>query len=281
LTIAAAVDLVVCNATVTDDRGRPISGLTQRDFHVLEDHRAQDITLFSAEDVPVTVGLIIDDSSSMRDKRADVVAAALAFATASNAGDEMFVVHFNERPRLGLSPSIPFTHDPDEIRAALLQTTSNGLTALYDALAVGIDHVTTGTRDRKALVVLSDGGDNASHQRLEDVLRMAQQSSATIYTIGIYDDTNLDQNPGALRKVANLSGGRAYFPQALTDLDHVWRDVAGAIRSLYTIGYYSTNHTRDGKFRRVEIAAGRNGGKGLRVTTRNGYRAPVAKSTTP
>jgi Ca-activated chloride channel family protein len=130
-------------------------------------------------------------------------------------------------------------------------------------------------------VVLSDGGDNASRHRLEDVVQMAQQSSATIYTIGIYDDTDLDRNPGALRKIADLSGGRAYFPESLSDLDHVWRDAAGAIRSLYTIGYYSSNHLRDGKFRRVEITAGRNSGKGLRVTTRDGYRGPVAKSTAP
>ncbi len=280
-TIVVAVDLVVFNVTVTDGRGRHVSGLTQSDFRVFEDQQAQEITLFSAEDVPASIGLIIDDSGSMRDKRADVIAAALAFASASNAGDEMFVVHFNEQPRLGLSPSIPFTHDLDQVRQALLQTTPSGLTALYDALAVGIDHVSSGTCDRKALVVLSDGGDNASRHRLEDVVQMAQQSSATIYTIGIYGDTDLDRNPGALRKIADLSGGRAYFPESLSDLDHVWRDAAGAIRSLYTIGYYSSNHLRDGKFRRVEITAGRNSGKGLRVTTRDGYRGPVAKSTAP
>lgn len=215
---------------MTDSRGRHVSGLTQSDFRVFEDQQAQEITLFSAEDVPESIGLIIDDSGSMSDKRADVIAAALAFARASNAGDEMFVVHFNEQPRLGLSPSIPFTHDPDQIRQALLQTTPSGLTALYDALAVGIDHVSSGTCDRKALVVLSDGGDNASRHRLDDVMQMAQQSSATICTIGIYGDTDLDRNPGALRKIADLSGGRAYFPESLSDLDHVWRDAAGARR---------------------------------------------------
>lgn len=281
VTIAVDVDLVVFNVTVTDRRGRHVSGLKSGDFRVFEDDRAQDIAFFSAEDVPASIGLIIDNSSSMRDKRADVVAAALAFASASNADDEMFVLHFNEQPHLDLPPSSPFTHDLNQVRSALLQTAPNGLTALYDALAAGIEHVRAGTCDRKALVVLSDGGDNASRHHLEDVLQMAQQSSATIYTIGIYDDTDLDRNPSALKRIAALSGGRAYFPESLSDVDRVWRDVAGGIRSLYTIRYYSSNLSRDGKFRRVEITAGRIGGKGFRVTTRNGYRAPVAKSTTP
>src|SRR6185436_1098399 len=104
-----------------------------------------------------------------------------------------------------------------------------GLTALYDALAVGIDHLKAGTRDRKALVVLSDGGDNASHRTLDEVVLIAQRSSATIYTIGFYDETNRDRNPPVLRKIARLSGGRAYFPNSVSDLEKVWRDIAGAI----------------------------------------------------
>src|SRR6185436_12099006 len=104
-----------------------------------------------------------------------------------------------------------------------------GLTALYDALATGIAHLKTGTRDRRALVVLSDGGDNASHRTLDEVLRVAQQSSATIYTIGIYDDTDLDRNPRVLRKIAQLTGGRAYFPKSLKEMEQVWHDIAGGI----------------------------------------------------
>lgn len=274
LRIALDVDLVVFNVTVTDGKGRHVSGLTRDDLHVTEDTRAQDITLFSAEDAPATVGLVIDHSGSMSARRADVATAALAFVRARNPDDETFVVTFNEQARLALPPSMPFSTDPDQIRAALLRTAPTGLTALYDALALGIAHVRTGTRDRKALVVLSDGGDNASHSRLDDVLALAQQSSATVYTIGIYDDSDPDRNPRVLRQIAGVSGGRAYFPQSLDDLEPVWRDVAGAIRDQYTIGYYSTNHTRDGLFRRVTITAGRHGGGNLRVATREGYRAP-------
>jgi len=270
-TIAVDVDLVVFNVTVTDGRDRHVSGLKASDFHILEDNRSQEITLFAPEDVPASIGFIIDNSSSMHEKRAYVERAALAFTNASNSEDEMFVVKFNERVYLGLPPSIPFTNDLAEIRSALLQTAPVGMTALYDALSAGIEHLKTGTRDRKALVVLSDGGDNASRRRLDDVLELAQRSSATIYTIGIYDISDIDRNPGVLRKIAKLSGGRAYFPDSLNDMEQVWRDIAGGIRSQYTIGYHSSNPNRNGPFRKVTITAGRNGGRGLRVITRAGY----------
>ena len=276
-TIGVDVDLVVFNVTVSDGKGRHVSGLKASDFHVEEENRLQDIKLFNAEDVPASVGLIIDNSGSMHDKRADVIQAALAFAEASNPQDELFVVNFNEKAYLGLLPSVPFTSDVGQIRTALLRTAPIGLTALYDALLMGIEHLKGGTRDRKALVVLSDGGDNASHRSLDDALEIAMQSSATIYTIGIYDDSDIDRNPGVLRKIAKSSGGRAYFPDSLLDLNQVWRDIAGGIRSQYTIGYHSTSPNRDGTFRKVKITAGRNGGRGLRVTTRDGYVGPTDK----
>jgi Ca-activated chloride channel family protein len=277
-TIAVDVDLVVFNVTVTDGKGRHVSGLKQSDFQVLEENRLQNIILFKAEDVPVSVGLIIDNSGSMSDKRADVVNAALAFAAARNTEDEMFVVNFNERVFLALPPSVRFTNDLEQIRSALLRTAPAGLTALYDALAVGIEHLKSGTHDRKALVVLSDGGDNASHRLLDDVLQIAQRSSATIYTIGIYDVNDVDRNPRVLRKIAESSGGRAYFPQSLSDLAQVWRDIAGGIRSQYTIGYRSSVPNRDGKFRKVNITASRNGAASLRIIARSGYLAPADKS---
>ena len=274
--LAVDVDLVIFNVTVTDSRGRHVSLLKQSDFHIYEENRLQDITLFEAEDVPASVGLVIDNSGSMHNKRADVAKAALAFAASSNPEDEMFVVNFNEKVYQGLPPEIQFTNDLDQIRSALLRTAAVGLTALYDALAQGIDHLSAGTRDRKALVVLSDGGDNASHRTLEEVVRVAQRSSATLYTIGLYDETNRDRNPAVLRMIATLSGGRAYFPDSVSDLEQVWRDIAGAIRSQYTIGYRSSNPTRDGMFRNVKITVSR-GGRTLRVTTRPGYVGPPDK----
>jgi VWFA-related protein len=170
---------------------------------------------------------------------------------------------------------VPFTSDARQIHEALLRRPPTGLTALYDALALGIDHLKAGTRDRKVLVVLSDGGDNASRRPLDEVLLSARQSNATIYTIGIYDESDRDQDPHTLRKIADLSGGRAYFPRALDDLKRVWRDIAGGIRNQYTVAYHSSNPIRDGAFRKVRITAGRNAKRDLRVAARDGYFAPT------
>ncbi len=273
LRVAVDVDLVVFTVTVTDGKGRPVAGLQRGDFQVAEEGQAQPVVLFDARDVPASVGLIVDNSGSMADKRGDVIRAALAFVAASNRDDEMFVVNFNEHAYMGLG--VPFTSDARQVRAALLERPPTGLTALYDALALGIDHLNAATRDRKALVVLSDGGDNASRRSLDEVLLRARQSSATIYTIGIYDETDRDQDPRTLRRIAEVSGGRAYFPRSLDDLEGVWRDIAGGIRSQYTVAYHSSNPARDGAFRKVRITAGRNGKRDLRVAARDGYFAPV------
>ena len=272
-TISVNVDLAVFNLTVTDKAGRHISGLKATDFRVYEEGKLQDIKLFGAEDAPASVGVIIDNSGSMRDKRLAVTRAALAFVNASNPADEMFLVRFNERVYFGLPSATKFTSDLAQMRSALLLTTPFGMTALYDALSAGIDHLKAGTRDRKALVLLSDGGDNASHQPLDEVLQSALRSNATIYTIGIYDESDDDSNPGVLRKIAQISGGRAYFPKSLDNLEQVWRDIADGIRSQYTIGYSSNNPNHSGGFRKVRIVATRNPHETLKVTTRAGYLA--------
>jgi len=279
-TIAVDADLVVFNVTVTDSKGRHVAGLQAADFQVREENRLQVIKTFNAEDGPASIGLIIDNSGSMREKHDDVTRAAVAFAGASNAEDEMFVVTFNEKVSMGLPPSTQFTSDLELIHSALVRTPPNGLTALYDAIEVGIEHLKTGRRDLKSLVVLSDGGDNASHRRLDDVLHLAQKSTATIYTIGIYDETDLDRNPRVLRKIAESTGGRAYFPTSFGELDRDWRDIARRIRSQYTIGYHSSNPTHDGTFRNVKITASHNGSRDLRVMTRPGYLASTDAATT-
>jgi Ca-activated chloride channel family protein len=271
--VVVDVDLVVFNVAVTDSRGRQVSGLKASDFQVRESDRLQEIKLFVPEDVPATIGLIIDNSGSMRNKQSDVIAAALSFAAASHSEDEIFIVSFNETVRLDLPPSVPFTSNRELLRSSLVKSIPVGLTALYDAIAAGIEHLKVGTRDHKALVVLSDGGDNASRRHLDDVLELAKRSSATIYTIGFYEPENLDRNPRVLRKLAEVSGGKAYFPESVRELDKAWNDVAGSIRGQYTIGYLSTNHIHDGKFRKVEITPSRNSRRGLRMNTRDGYFA--------
>jgi Ca-activated chloride channel homolog len=272
-TLSVDVDLVVFNLTVLDKDGRPVTGLTEKDFHVYEDGREEKIKIFQPEDTPATIGLIIDNSNSMMNKRRDVVSAALAFVGASHPQDEMFVVNFNRRAWLALPPPHAFTSDHAELRATLAETRAEGTTALYDALKLALDHLKDGSRQRKALVVLSDGGDNASFAKLDDVLRFAQQSSATIYCIGIYDPFQKDRNPSILKKIAKVTGGEAFFPNTPDSLVTTWPRIAGAIRGQYTIGYVSSNQANDGGYRRVKITASNNRGKMLDVRMRPGYVA--------
>jgi VWFA-related protein len=276
-TLSVDVDLPVFNVSVLDRDGRPIAGLTEKDFKVYEDGREQQIRIFQPEDTPATVGMVIDNSGSLTNKRKEVVAAAAAFLDASHAEDEIFIVNFNRRAWFGLPSSIPFTRDRLRLHAALDETRAEGTTALYDALELALNHLNEGSRQRKALVLLSDGGDNASVAKLDDVLLRAQQSSATIYCIGIYDPGQRDRNPSVLRKIAKVTGGEAFFPNNPTALKTVWPKIAAAIRGQYTIGYLPTNPARDGEYRKVKITAARKG-RLLDVRTRPGYVA--GKTTT-
>jgi Ca-activated chloride channel family protein len=268
-TVSVDVDLVVFNVTVLEG-GKPVSGLAEKDFHIYEDGREQQIKFFQTENTPATVGLLIDNSGSMTNKRHDVIEAGSAFVSASHPQNEMFIVNFNRRPWLGLPASTPFTSDHEALHAALTQTRAEGTTALYDAVKLALTHLKEGTRQRKALVVLSDGGDNASSTSLDQVLQLAQQSSATIYCIGIYDSFQKDRNPGVLKRLAKVTGGEAYFPSYPSALESVWPRIASAIQGQYTIGYVSTNPTQDGSYREVKITAARRG-KLLDVRSRPGY----------
>ena len=272
-TLSVDVDLAVFNITVLDSNHRPVTGLTADNFRIYEDGHEQKVKIFQAEDTPATLGLVIDNSGSMANKKRDVITAALAFIGASQRDDEMFVVGFNRKPWLGLPAATPFTNDLAQLRTTLLDTRTEGTTALYDALELALNHLKKGTRQRKALVLLSDGGDNASVLKLEEVLRMAQQSSATIYCIGIYDPFAKDKNPGVLKKIAKVTGGESYFPTTSTELPDIWRRIAGSIRAQYTLGYISTNLAKDGSYRNVKITATGQRNKALEVRSRPGYVA--------
>jgi len=274
--LSVDVDLVIFNVTVTDSKSRLVKGLSKDDFRILEAGQEQDIQFVRPEDVPATVGLVIDNSGSMRRKRSDVIEAAVAFAESSNAQDEIFIVNFNEKVFMGLPGTLPFTSDVEQLRAALANTRAEGKTALYDAVVEGLKHLETGTHQRKSLVVLSDGGDNASGQSESSVLALAEQSNATIYTINLDDPDDKDQNPKLLEQLAKLTAGEAYRVKTAGELPDVWRKIAGGISSQYTIGYVSKNRIRDGAFRPVKVIATGKDGKPLRVRARKGYFAPVA-----
>ncbi len=278
-TLKVSVDMVVLRATVQDRKNVLISGLSQGDFQVYEDGALQPIKYFSHEDIPVTVGLVIDNSGSMRPKRADVIAAALAFARSSNPQDQMFVVHFNERVSFGLPDGTPFTGQVAQLEVALSRIAPDGETALYDAVSAALEHLKKGNRDKKVLIVISDGGDNASKHKLAEIMALAGQLDAIIYTIGIFDSQDADRKPGVLKRLAKDTGGEAFLPASLTDVAPICERIARDIRNQYTIAYIPTNRDRDGKFRAIQIKATASDRGRLLVRTRPGYFAPSSLPT--
>jgi Ca-activated chloride channel homolog len=268
--LSVNVDLVVLHATVRNREGFFVSDLRREQFQVYEDNVPQAIRLFRPEDIPVTVGLVVDHSGSMRRKMAEVIEAAKTFAKASNPEDEMFVVNFNEKVSLGLPAAIRFTHRADELERAILNGPVSGLTALYAATARGLEQLKTGGRDKKVLIVISDGGDNASKLRLDELLKMADQSGALVYTVGIFDPDDPDGNPGVLRRLARGTGGEAYFPAPPSSLAEVCERIARDIRHQYTIGYISSNPVTPGAYRAIRVTA-TGGSRKLSVRSRAGY----------
>jgi Ca-activated chloride channel family protein len=279
--IRTSVNLVVLRATVRDRKGSPVAGLDKEDFQVFEDKVPQQIESFSHEDVPVTVGLVIDNSGSMRSKRSDVIDAALAFALSSNPEDQVFVVNFNEHVLMGLPANMLFTGNQRQLEAALSKNKADGLTALYDAVAVALDHLTHGKWDKKVLIVISDGGDNASKHKLAEILSMVNQSSVILYTLGIYDANDDDRNPRVLKQLSRISGGESFFPESLAEILPICRQIANDIRNQYTISYAPANSKSDGTFRAIEVKTRKVSGRGrLTVSTRAGYSAPLSISPT-
>lgn len=265
--ISVHVNLVILNATVRDARGGFVSDLRESDFEIYEDGVRQSIRLFRKEDVPVTVGLVIDHSASMRPKLAEVVTAARTFALSSSAEDQMFAVNFNERVSAGL-----FTNLPDDLVRAIYGTRAEGRTALYDATVQALDRLQAGRPEKKALIVISDGGDNASRHSLAELLKTAEQSSALVYTVGIFDDDDPDRNPGVLKRLAQVTGGEAFFPGQRNDVAAVCERIARDIRNQYTLGFVSSNEEQTGAFRSLRAVA-RMGKRKLSVRTRSGYIA--------
>jgi len=272
--ISVDVGLVVLPVTVTNRKGEFVPNLAASDFRVSEGGRPQQTTLFKSEDVAVTVGLVVDNSGSMASKRPEVVAASLAFVQSSNPGDQMFVVNFNERVSLGLPKSVPFTSDLGQLRDALSRNRPVGNTALYDGIAAALEHLKAGSRERKALIAVTDGGDNASHIRFQDLLKMAESSNAIIYTIGVFDPNYSGENPQALKRLAKVTGGRAYFPESVSDVSDVAQQIARDIRQQYTIGYIPSQRASEGEYRPIRVTVKAAGWGKLYVRTRTGYLVP-------
>lgn len=185
----------------------------------------------------------------------------------------MFVVNFNEIVTLGLPPTLQFTSRIDELESAILRAPVRGQTALYDALGVALERLRSSDRDKKILVVISDGGDNASRLRLPDILKTAGRSNALVYTIGIFDDSDPDKNPGVLRRLARSTGGDAFFPEHLEEVVTICERIAHEIRNQYTLGYVSTNAIQNGAYRNIRVVAKSQAYGQLSVRARTGYIA--------
>jgi VWFA-related protein len=267
--------LVVCHTTVVDKNGHLVTDLPESAFSVTENGAPQAIKAFKREDVPVSLGLIIDNSGSMREKRAKVAAAALGLVKASNKDDEVFVVNFNDDAYLDLPHGKDFTNDITEMEEALSHIDSRGGTAMRDAIRMSIDHVKQkGHRDKKVLVVVTDGNDNSSLISLENLVKAAQQSEVLIYSVGLLSEEERREAvkaKRALEELATATGGETFFPKELSDVDRIAADVARDIRSQYTIEYSPSNTAMDGSYRVIKVAVNAPGHPSVR--TRSGYYA--------
>lgn len=274
--ITVDVGLVVLHTTVLDDRGKFADGLKAENFRVFEDKVEQKLSTFKREDVPVSMGLVIDNSGSMRDKRPRVNEAALTLVEASNPSDEAFVVNFNDDFYLDLDKD--FTNSIPELKEALERIDSRGSTALFDAIIGSLDHLKKASKDKRVLLVVTDGEDNSSHNSLEKTLREIQKTNTVIYTIGLLgDEKRREKNHAmkALKEIAEGSGGLAFFPESVDDVHNICEQVAHDIRNQYTLAYYPSNTKKDGSFRAVSVQVLPPHGRGKLVArTRNGYYAP-------
>lgn len=272
--IRSDVELVLLDVSVKDSQGGFVSGLKKEDFKIFDGKVPQEISIFQAQDVPVTVGMVVDNSGSVRPKKQEIVTAALTFVKDSNPQDEVFVVNFNDTVAKGLPEGVHFTDDHSLLRDALLMNPAQGRTALYDGLKMALEHIEKGRLDKKTLVLIADGGDNSSETTKDEIVRLVEESHATIYTIGIFNPDDKDKNPGFLKHLAEISGGEYYEPEDIKHLVGVCEKVAKDIRNRYTVGYSPKNITFDGKVRKLRVmAAHPENGRRLGVRTRTHYVA--------
>jgi len=272
-TISVDVRLVVLHASVRDKHGALVSGLQKDQFHINEDGKPQTITLFRNEDIPVSVGVVIDNSGSMSRKRVEAAKAVAAFARSSNPVDEMFLVNFNEKVRFGMQDTELRSASAPQLEAALLSVPSRGMTALYDAISGALSHLRQSSKERKALIVISDGGDNASRQTIAEVLRAASLSQALIYTIDLSDEDDPDRNPRVLKKLASATGGEAFRADSPASLVPICERIAVDLRTQYTMAYSPTNASLDGSYRKIRVKLSGAYTSDMHVRVRTGYLA--------
>ncbi|MBL8212497.1 MAG: VWA domain-containing protein [Bryobacterales bacterium] len=236
--LVSEVRLVLLDVGVRGKDGNSVSGLRREQFQVFDNGKPTPLTSFLQEDLPVTLGIVTDASGSMIRKRAGVITSALLLVRESNPEDEVFLVSFNDTVRRGLPPEVAFTNQAKVLRAALLEQQMAGRTALRDGLHEALLHIGNGSKQRRALVLISDGADNASLTPEEEILKQVRAAHTTIYTIELFDERNPERDPGFLQRIAALSGGESYRQQpGARDLEAICRRIAHDIRSRYLLGF--------------------------------------------
>jgi VWFA-related protein len=269
--------LVLIPVHVTNALGASITDLDRREFRLFEDNVEQAVSSFYTEDAPVSVGLLFDASGSMRTKMDKSLEAAASFFRMTNPQDEFFLMQFNDRVRLLL----PFTQNTDEVSGQIARIRPNGRTSLLDAVYMGLGQMKQARHTRKALVIISDGGDNWSRHSAHEVRRRLVESDVQVYAMGIFDPDYLERHPAEERDGPKLlddlalqSGGRHFPVDRLQDLPEISERVGRELRSQYLLGYHPSNPARDGKYRQVKVGLGLNAARGLHLDYRHGYFAP-------
>ena len=277
--ISVTSELVLLPVNVTDASGAFVSGLGKQNFLVYEDRNLQAVAFFSEEDTPVTVGLIVDHSRSMGPKLPEVLIAVSAFAHSSNPEDEMFVVDFSDFVSIRPFGGKAFTSDVRELEQAVNAVSARGQTALYDAVVAGMKHLQLGSREKKALIIVSDGGDNASVSKYSDVLNLARQSHAVIYSIGLIRGPGEEENPRVLERLCKDTGGISFLSEAKESISSIAKKIAQDLREQYTLGYVPEKRKANGSFHRLVVKVIAPGRGKMRVRTRVGYAIPPDTAT--
>ena len=267
----ANATLVRVAVSVHDKDGRPVSGLTKESFQIFEDQAPQEISFFKQEDEAASVGIVVDDSGSMRNRRDRVNNAVLAFIRGSNPENELFVVSFGDSARLEQG----FTRSISNLIEALDGLMSRGQTALYDAIHLSMEKIADGRMETKALLLVSDGEDNASRHGYDEITKRLKESAVTVYVIGLLERSSSSKSRQTLQEIADTTGGRAYFPKSIDEIEEVCKQVARDLRNRYTIGYLPTSSKPNGSWRdvKVSLAPSKNPAAKFTVRSKPGYFA--------
>ena len=243
------VDLTEVHVNVTDEHDRPVGNLTKENFRVFEDRAEQKISIFKHEDLPVSLGLVIDNSRSIEPRKQRLDAAAISFVRKSNPQDEAFIVHFDDQARLDSD----FTDNISVLEDSLAEAKPFGQTAIYDALVLAVDHMQQAKHQKKAILLITDGVDNSSKHTLTDAIERTKRARIAVYTVGLLSQSGGQRAEDSLVRIAESSGGRAFFPNNVDEARAYMERVARDLREQYTLGYFPTNPSRAGGWRSVRV----------------------------